>query len=77
MRVAQPTEERAVQDRLNWHVAWRGGEKVVQATGAGETRDEIHCLSDAGLPDAFLIVFRYSIGTRVTTHEKLVRRDVF
>lgn len=50
-----------VQARLNWQVAWRDDEKVAQALYAGETIEEMHQLSDAGLLDEFF-VFLQDLG---------------
>src|SRR5438105_5751245 len=50
----KPAEEGSVvQDRLNWQIACRDDEQVAQALYAGETIDEMHQLSDAGLLDEF------------------------
>src|SRR6266576_6605807 len=53
------TEEGSVvQDRLNWQVAWRDEGKVAQALYAGETIEEMHHLSDAGLLDEFFVFLK-------------------
>jgi len=52
----QPIEDGSVvQERLNWHVAWRDDTKVGQALYAGETIEEMYQLSDAGLLDEFFV----------------------
>ena len=53
-----PEEGSVVQDRLNWHVAWRDDTKVGQALYAGETIEEMHHLSDAGLLDEFFVFLK-------------------
>jgi Transposase DDE domain len=54
MESAKATEQGSVvQDRLSWQVAYRDDTKVAQALYAGETIDEMHQLSDAGLLDEF------------------------
>lgn len=59
MESEKPTEEGSVvQDRLNWQVAWRDEGKVAQALYAGETIDEMHHLSDAGLLDEFFVFLK-------------------
>ena len=47
-----------VQARLNWQVACRDDEKVAQALYAGETIEEMHELSDAGLLDEFFVFLK-------------------
>src|SRR5947199_613034 len=47
-----------VQERLNWQVAWRDEGKVAQALYAGESIDEMHHLSDAGLLDEFFVFLK-------------------
>lgn len=47
-----------VQERLNWQVAWREDAKVAQALYAGESIDEMHELSDAGLLDEFFVFLK-------------------
>jgi len=55
----QPSEEGSVvQERLNWQVAGRDDTKVAQALYAGETIDEMHDLSDAGLLDEFFVFLK-------------------
>jgi hypothetical protein len=55
----KPTEEGSVvQERLNWQVAWRDDRKVGQALYAGETIEEMHHLSDAGLLDEFFVFLK-------------------
>jgi hypothetical protein len=49
----QSEEGSVVQERLNWQVARRDDTKVGQALYAGETIEEMHQLSDAGLLDEF------------------------
>src|SRR2546426_9142683 len=59
MENEKPTEERSVvQQRLNWQVASRDDTKVGQALYAGETIDEMHQLSDAGLLDEFFVFLK-------------------
>lgn len=59
MESEKPTEEESVvQERLNWQVACRDEEKVAQALYAGETIDEMHHLSDAGLLDEFFVLLK-------------------
>src|SRR5260370_5629373 len=53
-----PEEGSVVQERLNWQVAWRDDTKVGQALYAGETIEEMHQLSDAGLLDEFLVFLK-------------------
>src|ERR1700726_2029786 len=55
-----PPSEKAtgVQARLNWKGAFRDDEKVAQALYAGETIDEMHYLSDAGLLDEFFVFLK-------------------
>src|SRR6266702_4711369 len=53
------TEEGSVvQERLSWQVAWRDDPKVAQALYAGETIEEMHQLSDAGLLDEFFVFLK-------------------
>ncbi|HEV7234785.1 MAG TPA: transposase [Ktedonobacteraceae bacterium] len=60
--IEQPSEEASiVQERLNWQVAERDDTKVAQALYAGETIEEMHHLSDAGLLDE-LFVFLKDLG---------------
>lgn len=55
----KPSEEGSVvQERLSWQVAWRDDTKVAQALYAGETIDEMHQLSDAGLLDEFFVFLK-------------------
>jgi len=55
----KPTEEGSVvQERLTWQVAWRDDTKVAQALYAGETIEEMHHLSDAGLLDEFFVFLK-------------------
>ena len=59
MESEKSTEEASVvQARLNWQVAWRDDEKVAQALYAGETIEEMHDLSDAGLLDEFFVFLK-------------------
>jgi hypothetical protein len=59
MESEKPTEEASVvQERLNWQVAWRDEGKVAQALYAGESIDEMHHLSDAGLLDEFFVFLK-------------------
>src|SRR5437660_5547354 len=59
MENEKPTEERSVvQERLNWQVAWRDDTKVGQALYAGETIEEMHHLSDAGMLDEFFVFLK-------------------
>jgi hypothetical protein len=59
MENEKPTEERSVvQERLNWQVACRDDTKVGQALYAGETIEEMHQLSDAGLLDEFFVFLK-------------------
>src|SRR5258708_20754536 len=51
-------EESVVQERLNWQVAWRDEGKVAQPLYAGESIDEMHHLSDAGLLDEFFVFLK-------------------
>src|SRR5947209_4814831 len=54
-----PSEEPSVvQERLNWRVAWRDDAKVAQALYDGETIEEMHHLSDAGLLDEFFVFLK-------------------
>src|SRR5512135_1978733 len=46
-------EPSAIQERLNWQLAWREDERVAQALYAGEEIEEMHELSEAGLLDEF------------------------
>src|SRR5947209_18899142 len=56
---AKPPEERSVvQQRLNWQVACRDDTKVGQALYAGETIEEMHHLSDAGMLDEFFVFLK-------------------
>lgn len=56
---AKPSEaESVVQERLNWQAAGRDDTKVAQALYAGETIDEMHDLSDAGLLDEFFVFLK-------------------
>ncbi len=58
-QIEKPREERSVvQERLNWQVAWRDDTKVGQALYAGETIEEMHHLSDAGLLDEFFVFLK-------------------
>jgi hypothetical protein len=59
-KLPEPPSEKAsvVQARLNWQVAWRDDEKVAQALYAGETIEEMHDLSDAGLLDEFFVLLK-------------------
>jgi hypothetical protein len=54
-------EPSAMQERLNWRLAWRDDARVAQALYAGEEIEEIHDLSDAGLLDEFF-VFLEQVG---------------
>src|SRR5437764_6204559 len=55
----KPAEEGSVvQDRLHWQVACRDDTKVGQALYAGETLDEMHHLSDAGMLDEFFVFLK-------------------
>ena len=47
-----------VQERLNWQVACRDDTKVGQALYAGETIEEMHHLSDAGMLDEFFVFLK-------------------
>src|SRR3989475_52791 len=59
MENEKPTEEvSVVQERLNWQVAWRDDTKVGQALYAGETIEEMHHLSDAGMLDEFFVFLK-------------------
>lgn len=63
MESGQPTEAPSgepsvVQERLNWQVAWRDDTRVAQALYAGETIEEMHQLSDAGLLDEFFVFLK-------------------
>jgi Transposase DDE domain len=51
-------EVSVVQERLNWQVAWRDDTKVGQALYAGETIEEMHHLSDAGMLDEFFVFLK-------------------
>ena len=51
-------EGSVVQERLNWQVAWRDDAKVGQALYAGETIEEMHHLSDAGMLDEFFVFLK-------------------
>jgi len=51
-------EGSVVQERLSWQVAERDDRKVAQALYAGETIDEMHDLSDAGLLDEFFVFLK-------------------
>ena len=51
----------AIQERLNWQLAWRDDARVAQALYAGEEIEEMHELSEAGLLDEFF-VFVEEIG---------------
>jgi hypothetical protein len=53
-----PGEASVVQARLHWQVAEREDTKVAQALYAGETIDEMHELSDAGLLDEFFVFLK-------------------
>lgn len=53
-----PEATSVVQERLNWQVAERDDTKVAQALYAGETIDEVHDLSDAGLLDEFFVFLK-------------------
>jgi len=54
-----PSEETSiVQERLNWRVAWRDDEKVAQGLYDGETIEEMHHLSDAGMLDEFFVYLK-------------------
>lgn len=54
----QIEEVSVVQERLNWQVAWRDDTKVGQALYAGETIEEMHHLSDAGMLDEFFVFLK-------------------
>ncbi len=55
----KPSEEgNVVQERLHWQVAGRDDAKVAQALYAGETIEEMHHLSDAGLLDEFFVFLK-------------------
>jgi hypothetical protein len=63
MEKEKPTETpgeagSVVQDRLHWQVADRDDTQMAQALYAGETRDEMHQLSDAGLLDEFFVFLK-------------------
>ena len=51
-------EGSVVQERLHWQAAERDDVKVAQALYAGETIDEMHDLSDAGLLDEFFVFLK-------------------
>jgi hypothetical protein len=51
-------EKRVVQERLTWHAAWKDERKVAHALDAGEARDEMPHLSDAGLLDECLVFLK-------------------
>ncbi len=51
-------EGSVVQERLHWQAAEREDVKVAQALYAGETIDEMHDLSDAGLLDEFFVFLK-------------------
>ncbi len=67
-------EPSAIQERLNWRLAWRDDARVAQALYAGEEIEDIHGLSDAGLLDEFF-VFLEQIGMMAVL-EKLHLPDV-
>jgi|SRR5579884_1127494 len=50
----KPVEPSAVQERLNWRLAYRDDKRVAQAIYNGEEIEEMHELSEAGLLDEFL-----------------------
>src|ERR1700693_915283 len=63
MEKEKPTEKpgeagSVVQDRLHWQIAGRDDTQVAQALYAGETIDEMHQLSDAGLLDEFFVFLK-------------------
>lgn len=47
-----------VQERLKWQIAERDDPKIAQALYAGESIDEMHDLSDAGLLDEFFVFLK-------------------
>ena len=49
------SEPSAIQERLNWQLAWRDDARVAQALYAGEEIEEMHELSEAGLLDEFFV----------------------
>jgi hypothetical protein len=49
----KPVEPSAVQERLNWRLAYRDDKRVAQAIYNGEEIEEMHELSEAGLLDEF------------------------
>ena len=54
-------EPSAIQERLNWQLAWRDDRGVAQALYGGEEIEEMHELSEAGLLDEFF-VFLEQVG---------------
>src|SRR5258706_1949545 len=54
----QSEKRSVVQERLYWQAAGRDDVKVAQALYAGETIDEMHDLSDAGLLDEFFVFLK-------------------
>ena len=54
-------EPSAIQERLNWQLAWRDDRRVAQALYGGEEIEEMHELSEAGLLDEFF-VFLEQVG---------------
>jgi hypothetical protein len=62
MKASQkPVEPSAVQERLNWRLAYRDDKRVAQALYEGQEIDEMHELSEAGLLDEFF-AFLEEIG---------------
>ncbi len=57
----EQSQPSAVQERLNWQVAWRDDARVAQALYAREEIEEMHELSEAGLLDEFF-AFLEEIG---------------
>src|SRR5256712_895942 len=57
-RMENEKQNRVVQERLNWQVACRDDTKVGQALYAGETIEEMHHLSDAGMLDEFFVFLK-------------------
>lgn len=67
-------EPSAVQERLNWRLAYRDDKRVAQAIYNGEEIEEMHELSEAGLLDEFF-AFLEEVG-RMTSFEEMELPDV-
>jgi hypothetical protein len=62
----------AVQEQLNWRLAWRDDAQVAQALYAGEEIEEIHELSEAGLLDEFFVFLKELYASKMIMRSERV-----